>query len=157
MYNTIYSLNRKLLVSSHEKVLGIFWENLQVMQDGDIVQFGRSEDILGGADLSKLVGAHQHTLNAIDVAHISSRRIAPQTGNNKSRFYNTMDSESDKPFQNEDAEDRATRINENRSGHIVKEEERETGKVKMQVYSSFITTAYKGALVPIILGAHILF
>ena len=47
MYSTIYSLDRKLLVSSHEKVLGIFWENLQVMQDGDIVQVGRSEDILG--------------------------------------------------------------------------------------------------------------
>jgi len=99
MYSTIYSLNRKLLVSSHEKVLGIFWENLQVMQDGDIVQVGRSEDILGGADLLKLVGAHQHTLNAIDAAQISSRRIAPQISNNKSRFYNTMDSESDKPFQ----------------------------------------------------------
>ena len=49
------------------------------------------------------------------------------------------------------------RINENRSGQIVKEKERETGKVKMQVYSSFITATYKGALVPIILGAHILF
>ena len=105
MYSTIYSLNRKLLVSSHEKVLGIFWENLQVMQDGDIVQVGRSEDILGGADLLKLVGAHQNTLNAIDAAQISSRRIAPQTCNNKSRFYNTMDSKSDKPFQNEDAKD----------------------------------------------------
>ena len=68
-----------------------------------------------------------------------------------------MDSESDKPFQNEDAKDQATRINENRFGQIVKEEERETGKVKMQVYSSFITATYKGALVPIILGAHILF
>ena len=68
-----------------------------------------------------------------------------------------MDSEFDKPFQNEDAEDRAMRINENRSGQIVKEEERESGKVKMQVYSSFITAAYEGALVPIILGVHILF
>ena len=70
MYSTIYSLNRTLLVSSQEKVLGIFWENLQVMQDGDIVQVGRKEDILGGVDLLKLVGAHQHTLNAIDAAQI---------------------------------------------------------------------------------------
>ena len=75
MYSTIYSLNRKLLVSSHEKFLGIFWDNLQVMQDGDIVQVGRSEDILGGADLLKLVGAHQHTLNAIDAAQICCSAI----------------------------------------------------------------------------------
>ena len=40
------------------------------MQDGDIVQVGRSEDILGVADLLKLVGAHQHTLNAIDAAQV---------------------------------------------------------------------------------------
>ena len=59
MYRTVYSLNRKLLVSSHEKVLGIFWATLQVMQDGDIVQVGRNEDILGGAYLLNLVGAHQ--------------------------------------------------------------------------------------------------
>ena len=68
MYSTIYSLNSKLLVSSHEKILGIFWENSQVMQDGDIVQVGRSQDILGGVDLLKIGGAHQHTLNAIDAA-----------------------------------------------------------------------------------------
>ena len=55
-------------MSSHENVLGIFWQNLQVMQDGDIVQVGRSEDILGGTDLLKIVGAHQNTLNAIDAA-----------------------------------------------------------------------------------------
>ena len=88
MYSTNYSLNRKLLGGA------------------DLLK-------LVGADLLKLVGAHQHTLNAIDAAQISSRRIVPQISNNKSRFYNTMDSESDKPFQNEDAEDRATRINEN--------------------------------------------
>ena len=46
-------------MSSHEKVLGIFWATLQVMQDGDIVQVGRNEDILGGAYLLNLVGAHQ--------------------------------------------------------------------------------------------------
>ena len=120
------------------------------MQDGDIVQVGRSEDIMGGVDLLKLVGAHQHSLNAIDAAQISSRRIAPQIGNNKSIFYNTMDSEYDKPFQNDDVEDQAMRINENRSRQIVKEEEREIGKVKTQFYSSFITAAYKGDLVPII-------
>lgn len=128
-----------------------------VMQDGDIVQVGRNEDILGGVDFLKLVGAHQQTLNAIDAAQISARRIVPQTGNSRSRFCNALDSESDKPYQIEDAEDRATRINENIFEQIVKEEERETGKVKMQVYSSFITAAYKGALVPIILAAHILF
>ena len=48
-------------------------------------------------------------------------------------------------------------INENISRQIIKEEESESRKVKMQVYSSFITAAYKGALVPIILGAHVLF
>ena len=99
MYITVYSLNRKLLVSSHEKVLGIFWATLQVMQDGDTVQVGRNEDILGGAYFLNLVVAHQQTLNAIDAAQISARGIVPQTGNSKSRFCNTMDSESDKPYQ----------------------------------------------------------
>ena len=37
-------------MSSHEKVLGIFWATLQVMQDGEIVQVGRNEDISDGAD-----------------------------------------------------------------------------------------------------------
>ena len=60
------------------------------------------------------VGALQQTLNAIDAAQISARRIVPQTGNSRSILCITIDSESNKPFQNEDAEDRATRINENR-------------------------------------------
>ena len=66
MYRTVYSLNRKLLVSSHEKVSGIFWATLQVMKDGDIVQVGRNEYISGGVDLLNLVGALQQTLNTFD-------------------------------------------------------------------------------------------
>lgn len=128
-----------------------------VMQDGDIFQVGKNEDILGGTGFLTLVGAHQQALNAIDAAQISARRIVPQTGFSGSRFCNGLDSESKKLYQNEVTEDKAPRINENRFEQIVKEEERETGKVKMQVYSSFITAAYKGALVPIILAAHILF
>lgn len=110
------------------------------MQDGDIIQAGRYEDILGGTDFLKLVGAHQQALNAIDVAQISARRIVPQTGIIGSRLYDALESESNELYQKEDAHNPAPRTDGNRFEQIVKEEERESGKAKMQVYFAFITS-----------------
>ena len=55
-------------------------------------------------------------------------------------------------------ENRKARMDkENKNSQLVQEEEREKGRVSLSVYWSYITAAYNGALIPIILVAQIVF
>ncbi|KAL5700039.1 Canalicular multispecific organic anion transporter 2 [Ranunculus cassubicifolius] len=126
-----------------------------VMKDGTITQSGRYEDILNsGTDFMELVGAHKKALS-----NLSSEETGPESENLKtieetsSAEYGTMvEHKEEKTVEvaNKDG------IVEPKS-QLVQEEEREKGKVGYDVYWRYITTAYKGLLAPLILGAQILF
>lgn len=119
------------------------------MKDGRIAQAGKYNDILdSGEEFMELVGAHKDALTALDSVDATggSNESSPSTGTEK--LTRSLSSAEKKDKQDE---------GNNQSGQLVQEEEREKGKVGFWVYWKYLTLAYKGALVPFVLLAQILF
>lgn len=131
---------------------GFILQSPQVMKQGRITQAGKYSDILcPGTDFMELVGAHRDALSALDSVDFS-----PGSGVGGSAEDNpkatTHNDDIHGVEQNGKAGDGAVP-----AGQLVQEEEREKGRVDFSVYWRYLTTAYKGALVPFILLAQILF
>uniref|UniRef100_A0A5B6Z5V5 ABC-type xenobiotic transporter n=1 Tax=Davidia involucrata TaxID=16924 RepID=A0A5B6Z5V5_DAVIN len=114
-----------------------------VMKDGRIVQSGKCEDLIGdpNGELFRQMAAHGKSLNQVN---------PPQEHNSTNKYH-----------QNNQIEVIEEKFEElTRNGRILErsqEEEMETGRVKWHVYSTFVTAAHKGALVPLILLCQVLF
>ncbi|OMO98911.1 hypothetical protein COLO4_13638 [Corchorus olitorius] len=125
-----------------------------VMKDGRITQAGKYNDILNsGTDFMELVGAHNKALSAIDTVDagsVSEKSISE--GDDAVGFANGK-VQNDENHGNDSGKVDDT----GPKGQLVQDEEREKGKVGFSVYWKYITTAYGGALVPLILLAHSLF
>ena len=122
------------------------------MKDGRITQAGKYNDILNsGTDFMELVGAHKEalsSLNAIDAVQDEKESISESDGKSAS---------TSGAMKKEEKSDAQHVKPDEPSGQLVQEEEREKGQVGFQVYWKYITTAYGGALVPVILLAQVLF
>ncbi|KAJ4822884.1 Canalicular multispecific organic anion transporter 2 [Turnera subulata] len=125
-----------------------------VMKDGRITQAGKYNDILNsGTDFMELVGAHKEALSALD-----SKQAGTETSSvtNDDGGMNTTDGgaqkEGNKGLQNGKVDDIT-----GAKGQLVQEEEREKGRVGFPVYWKYITTAYGGAIAPLVILAQILF
>ncbi|KAJ4976248.1 hypothetical protein NE237_001354 [Protea cynaroides] len=128
-----------------------------VMREGRITQTGKYEEIISsGTDFMELVGAHKKALAALNSTNcgISSENLVTCEDGGNAGY-------SDKAFEKE--EKKMELINAKTEnvvqleGQLVQEEERGQGKVGISVYWKYITMAYKGALVPLILLAQIFF
>ncbi|XWS11329.1 hypothetical protein CRYUN_Cryun38cG0074400 [Craigia yunnanensis] len=121
-----------------------------VMKEGRITQAGKYNDILNsGTEFMELVGAHMKALSALDTVEtgsVSEKSISEADGAN-----GKVQKERNRGNQSGKVDDVGPK------GQLVQEEEREKGKVGFSVYWKYITTAYGGALVPLILLAQILF
>ncbi|MBA0654459.1 hypothetical protein Goklo_021464 [Gossypium klotzschianum] len=123
-----------------------------VMKGGRIVQAGKYNDILkSGTDFMELVDAHKKALLALDTVKacsVSERTTSEEgdigTANGKVQIEENQGNESGK------VDDVGPK------GQLVQEEEREKGQVGFSVYWKYITMAYGGALVRLILRALIL-
>ncbi|GMJ08207.1 ATP-binding cassette C3, MULTIDRUG RESISTANCE PROTEIN 3, multidrug resistance-associated protein 3 [Hibiscus trionum] len=115
-----------------------------VMKDGLIVQSGNYEELITDSDgeLVRQMNAHRKSLDQVN---------PPQDD----------DSLTARPRQISQIE-----VIEEKYGDPIcygklfnqsQEEETETGRVKWSVYSTFVTAAYKGALVPVILLCQVFF
>ncbi|KAL1106588.1 hypothetical protein V6Z11_D04G215300 [Gossypium hirsutum] len=115
-----------------------------VMKDGLIVQSGKYEELIADSDgeLVRQMNAHRKSLDQMNPPQDNDSLIA-------------------KPCQISQIE-----VIEEKYGDPIcfgklfersQEEETETGRVKWSVYSTFVTAAYKGALVPVVLLCQVLF
>ncbi|KAL6607981.1 hypothetical protein ACP70R_041044 [Stipagrostis hirtigluma subsp. patula] len=110
-----------------------------VMKDGRIVQSGKYDDLIvdKGGDLSKQMDAHNHSLSQVSPAKVHG--LARSKKHKKKQ----------------------TKLTEIEPDHNVlgkeSEEERESGRVKWGIYRKFVTAAYRGALIPVILACQVLF
>ncbi|XP_010027279.3 putative ABC transporter C family member 15 [Eucalyptus grandis] len=138
-------LSRKTVIySTHQLELLDAADLILVMKDGCIVQSGKYEDLIADphGELAKQLSAHRQSVNQVNPAQEDR-------------------TSSVKPCQVCEIEI----VEENSEEHVenktlskkTQEEESETGRVKWSVYSNFVTYAYKGALVPIILLCQVLF
>ncbi|XP_052177409.1 ABC transporter C family member 3 isoform X2 [Diospyros lotus] len=127
-----------------------------VMKDGMITQAGKYNDILSsGTDFMELVGAHREALSVLDsrVAGSASKNLNINEEEDGIGSVNKfVKKEEAGDSQNGKADDVV-----GQKGQLTQEEEREKGRVGFPVYWKYITTAYGGALVPLILMAQILF
>ncbi|CAN4103940.1 unnamed protein product [Withania somnifera] len=120
-----------------------------VMKDGKISQAGKYNDLLKlGSDFMELVGAHQEALTAIDTVKGEALRKSEES-NGTIGDNTTVQNKQTSDGQNGKIDDIV-----GQKGQIVQEEEREKGSVGFSVYWKYITTAYGGALVPLILLAQ---
>ncbi|XP_022716768.1 LOW QUALITY PROTEIN: ABC transporter C family member 3-like [Durio zibethinus] len=125
-----------------------------VMKDGRIAQAGKYNDILNsGTDFMELVGAHKKALSALDTVEAGS-----VSEKSMSEGDSAIESVNQKVQKEENQSNENGKVDDVRpKGQLVQEEEREKGKVGFSVYRKYITTAYGGALVPLILLGQILF
>ncbi|RYR31821.1 hypothetical protein Ahy_B01g056746 [Arachis hypogaea] len=112
-----------------------------VMKDGKIVESGRYKELIAcpNCEFVRQMAAHEETINQINPWHEEN-------------------SISCRPLQKNQIEVAEENLQESISNwKRNKEEEAETGRVKWSVYSTFVTSAYRGSLVPVILLCQILF
>ncbi|KAK1319686.1 ABC transporter C family member 3 [Acorus calamus] len=115
-----------------------------VMKDGKIVQSGKYEDLINdtNGDLVQQMAAHKQSLSQVTShQHNTPSPMASHQLHQMELIEIKMDDCN-----------RNTEINDKHP-----EEERELGRVKWSVYSTFVTLAYRGALVPVILLCQVLF
>ncbi|GFY91522.1 multidrug resistance-associated protein 9 [Actinidia rufa] len=145
-----FSANCLLHLLSHKTVIYVthqleFLEAadlILVMKDGTIAQLGKYEDLIAdpSGELVTQMEAHSKYLNQVNPHHQKSL-----TRTHKEN----LTAVTEEKFEGL-----------SRSGKFLDkthEEETETGRVKWHVYSTFITSAYKGTLVPVILLCQVLF
>ncbi|KAG6759096.1 hypothetical protein POTOM_035563 [Populus tomentosa] len=115
-----------------------------VMKDGMIVQSGKYEDLIADptGELVRQMVAHRRSLNQVN---------PPEEDNSLTSIPSQLNQieVTEEKFEEPSSSDRFS--------ERTQEEVSETGRVKWSVYSTFITSAYKGALVPIILLCQVLF
>ncbi|XVF46078.1 hypothetical protein PTKIN_Ptkin02bG0259200 [Pterospermum kingtungense] len=109
-----------------------------VLREGRIVQLGSYRDLIANADgeLASLMDAHELSLDQVSPSPQQVQASETELGN-----------------QIEE-----TNIGDSNPVNDLKlKEKMETGRVSWRIYSRFITAAYKGAYVPVILLCHVLF
>ncbi|KAL8107245.1 ABC transporter C family member 3-like isoform X2 [Apium graveolens] len=124
-----------------------------VMKDGRITQSGKYVKLLdSGNDFIELVGAHKTALSALDSVDAGPASKSSYLGENSSTG-SFEASEQTVDVQSAEPPDEIV----GSKGQLVNEEEREKGRVGFLVYWKYVTTAYRGALIPVILLSQVLF
>ena len=113
------------------------------MKDGRIVQSGKYEDLIAdpNSELVRQMAAHSKSLDQVNPSQENLLTKSP-------RQKHKIDLIEEKSLDT---------IKDDKLLGRIYEEETESGRVKWHVYSTFITSAYKGALVPVILLCQVLF
>lgn len=116
----------------------------QVLKDGKVVQSGSKYDLMKEAsgELAYLIAAHNQTLSQI-------------------RSWKEHDSliSTNRKVKQKELRD-VKQHNQKGCSEILErsyQKDREFGRVKWHVYHTFVTSAYKGALVPVLLFCQVLF
>uniref|UniRef100_A0A0D9YQR9 ABC transporter C family member 3 n=1 Tax=Oryza glumipatula TaxID=40148 RepID=A0A0D9YQR9_9ORYZ len=124
---------------------------IMVMKDGQIIQVGNYAEILNsGEEFTKLVFSHKDAISTLEsLEHSSGNPESSLIPGDSGSMLFRQDKQKD---ENEGAEEGIVQ-----NGQLVQEEEREKGRVGISVYWKYITMAYGGALVPLILLAQIIF
>ncbi|KAL0459346.1 UNVERIFIED_CONTAM: ABC transporter C family member 5 [Sesamum latifolium] len=132
-----------------------------VLKEGRIIQAGKYDDLLqAGTDFSTLVSAHHEAIEAMDFCNQASEESDKNDLlEGPSNIIACMAKEVQEGVSSSDqkAIKEKKKAKRSRRKQLVQEEERERGRVSMKVYLSYMTAAYKGLLIPLIILAQSLF
>ncbi|XP_043704659.1 ABC transporter C family member 3-like isoform X1 [Telopea speciosissima] len=126
-----------------------------VMRDGRITQAGKYAEILSsGTDFIKLVGAHEKAL--VDFNYVKHETMDNLINGEEDGIIlgneNSIQDDEERELKNNETEKLVEP-----EGQLAQEEKREKGGISLSVYWNYVTSAYKGGFVPLILLAQILF
>ncbi|KAI3985480.1 hypothetical protein MKX01_033794 [Papaver californicum] len=134
----IYTTNQVEFLPSADLIL--------VLKEGKITQSGTYKEILtSGTDFMDLVGAHKKAL-------LGHKKSVPETGALSSLIISTFDDET--RIVEDSMHEEVLHDNQ---AQLVQEEDRQKGRVSVKIYWKYLTAAYKGALVPVIVLAQVLY
>ncbi|KAL5210026.1 hypothetical protein ABZP36_005649 [Zizania latifolia] len=135
-----------------------------VLKDGHITQAGKYDDLLqAGTDFNALVCAHKEAIETMEifddseedsVSSIPNKRLTPSVSN-IDNLKNKI-SGNEKPSSTHGIKEKK-KPEERKKKRSVQEEERERGRVSLNVYLSYMGEAYKGTLIPLIILAQTMF
>ncbi|XP_042492071.1 ABC transporter C family member 3-like [Macadamia integrifolia] len=148
--------SKTLLYVTHQVEFLTSADLILVMREGRITQIGKYEEILSsGTDFSELVGAHEKAFSDFNFTGHGVALDNLVNGEEDSNILCRKKSiQNDKEIEpKNDKTEKIVRFEE----QLVQEEKRENGEVGFSVYWKYITATYKGAFVPLILVAQILF
>ena len=109
------------------------------MKNGHVVQSGKYAELISDSngELARHIAAHRKSLNGVEPFKEDKPHL--------------------KPCQMEAQDENSSLTLGNGDLMRTQEEESQTGRVKWSVYSTFITSAYKGTLVPVVLLCQVFF
>ncbi|XP_042487487.1 ABC transporter C family member 3-like [Macadamia integrifolia] len=149
-------LNSKTVIYVTHQVEFLYRADLiLVMKDGRITQAGKYDEILSsGTNFIELVGAHKKAL-----AGLSSigNGVALDNLMNGDEDDNICEEQNIQVDEEKEPKNYKTEKLDGSEGQLVQEEKREKGGVRFSLYWKYITAIHKGAFVPLILLAQILF
>ncbi|WOG83782.1 hypothetical protein DCAR_0102960 [Daucus carota subsp. sativus] len=107
-----------------------------VMREGKVVQSGKYDDLLkSGLDFSALVSAHESSMELIDAETSKPSISSPKlTKSPRGSFEHREANGGDKSLERSESNKGTSKL--------IKEEERETGKVSLNVYKLYCTEAF---------------
>ncbi|XP_022944933.1 putative ABC transporter C family member 15 [Cucurbita moschata] len=110
-----------------------------VMKNGHVVQSGKYAELISDSngELARHIAAHKKSLNGVKPFKEDKPHL--------------------KPCQMEAQDEKSSLTLGNGDLMRTQEEESQTGRVKWSVYSTFITSAYRGTLVPVVLLCQVFF
>lgn len=104
------------------------------MREGSIVQSGKYDDLLeSGMDFKVLVTAHEASMELVDVETNEDNKSSPKISTQKSFRHGKENGENHTEEQSTDNQG---------SSKLIKEEERETGRVGLHVYKLYCTESF---------------
>ncbi|KAI3862972.1 hypothetical protein MKX03_005355 [Papaver bracteatum] len=124
-----------------------------MMQEGKIIQAGRFEELLKqNIGFELLVGAHSKALNTILNVENSSRTLKKVHASVENDNHTTTNEQLPNG-----KEDNVSQEIIEKGGRLTQKEERENGSISKEVYWTYLTMVWGGALVPVIILAQISF
>ncbi|KAH7443058.1 hypothetical protein KP509_02G017300 [Ceratopteris richardii] len=144
-----------------------------VLRDGEIIQAGKYDDLLqAGTDFDTLVSAHNEAIESMDVneyvtdeSEESEKPTSVVNAEEESSKNCEIERVTSLKSERLSAENQLSVMPNQKKAkakrlkkkQLVQEEEREKGRVSWRVYWSYMTAAYGGLLIPIIVLAQLAF
>ncbi|OMO63828.1 hypothetical protein CCACVL1_22250 [Corchorus capsularis] len=110
---------------------------IMVMRDGMIVESGKYNTLVdSGMDFGALVAAHVTAMELVEAGNNTSEEKSPR----KSKSFKSVSNVGEANGENSSSQDQPK--SDKGDAKLIKEEERETGKVSLQVYKTYCTEAF---------------
>ncbi|PON96560.1 ATP-binding cassette containing protein [Trema orientale] len=128
--------NKTIILVTHQVDFLHNVDLIMVMRDGMIVQSGKYHDLLeSGLDFGALVAAHETSMELVEVGATTEVENSPKPLKSPRSSSNHGEANGENNTSDQPKPDKE-------NSKLIKDEERETGKVSLHVYKVYCTEAY---------------